>query len=44
MMFSGDLSEEKWSNLEDNDVSWFKVMVVKIIITVEAIPNIIYSE
>jgi len=43
-MFSGDLSEEKRTNLEDNDVSWVKVMVVKTNISVDAVPNIIDSE
>ena len=44
MVFSGDLSEAKQTNLEDNDVSWVKVIVVKIIISVEAVPNIVDSE
>jgi hypothetical protein len=38
------ISEEKRTNLEDNDVSWVKVKVVKTNISVDAIPNIIDSE
>jgi hypothetical protein len=43
-MFSGDLSEGKQRNLEDNNISWVKVIAVKIIISVEAVPNIVDSE
>jgi hypothetical protein len=38
------ISEEKRTNLEDNDVSWVNVKVVKTNINVDAIPNIIDSE
>jgi len=38
------ISEAKQTNLEDNGVSWVKVMAVKIIISVDAVPNIIDSK
>jgi hypothetical protein len=41
-MLSGDHSEEKGrTNLENNDVSW---VVVNIIISVDAVPNIVDTE
>jgi hypothetical protein len=44
VMFSGDRSEEKRTNLEDNDVSWFEEMVMQSISSIDTIPNIVDSE
>jgi hypothetical protein len=43
-MFSGDRSEEKRRNFEDNDVSWVKVIAINIIISVDPVLNIVDSE
>lgn len=36
--------KKRQTNFEDNDVSWVKVMVMKIVISIDTIPNIIDTE
>ena len=44
MMFNGDYFEEKQTNFEDNNMSWVKVINTKIVMSIDAIPNIINTE